>query len=98
MGAYDPPGVVDLRRGVADAAVRDVARAKGLPFFSPWSGGWTTGQDPERFLHADGLHPTDVGYGVLGERLAAALSEALPDLLPDRGSSSQQPHATSSPP
>lgn len=92
MGAYDPPGVLDLRRGVADAAVRDAAAELRLPFFSPWRQGWTRDQDPEAFLAADGLHPSEAGYGVMGERLAAALSAALPDV----GRSSQVPHATSS--
>jgi lysophospholipase L1-like esterase len=80
MGAYDPPGVIDLRRSVADDAVRDAARSLGLPFFSPLSEGWHTGQDPGQFLHADGLHPDDDGYGVMGERLAAALRKAVPAL------------------
>jgi lysophospholipase L1-like esterase len=77
MGAYDPPGVVDLRRAVADAAVRDAAAELGLPFFSPLSGGWHTGHPPERYLDRDGLHPTDWGYGVMGEHLAAELRRAL---------------------
>ena len=77
MGAYDPPGVVDLRRAVADAAVRDAAASLGLPFFSPLSGGWHTGQPADRFLDGDGLHPADWGYGVMGERLTAALRTAL---------------------
>jgi lysophospholipase L1-like esterase len=94
MGAYDPPGVLDLRRGVADDAVRAVAAELGLPFVSPWSGRWTQGYAPGPFLDPDGLHPTARGYGVLGERLAASLSAALPDL----GSSSQTPQATSSAP
>lgn len=80
MGAYDPPGVVDLRRAVADDAVRDVAAELDLPFFSPLSGGWHTGQDAGRFLDTDRLHPSDAGYGVMGERLARALRTALPDL------------------
>ena len=91
MGAYDPPGVLDLRRGVADDAVRDAAAELGLAFFSPRSGQWTAGQQPHRFLHDDGLHPSLRGYGVLGERLAGALGAALPDL----GSSSQTPHTAS---
>lgn len=74
MGAYDPPGVLDLRRGVADAAVRTAADELGVPFFSPWSGRWPDGQAPERFLSADGLHPDEDGYGVLGERLADELA------------------------
>jgi lysophospholipase L1-like esterase len=94
MGAYDPPGVVDLRRGVADDAVRDVAGELGLPFFSPWSQQWTRDQQPDRFLHPDALHPNTYGYGVLGLRLADELAAALPDL----GSSSQRPQATSSAP
>jgi len=77
MGAYDPPGVVDLRRAVADAAVRDAAAALGLPFFSPLSRRWHEGQPPARFLDDDGLHPREWGYGVMGERLAVALRTAL---------------------
>lgn len=92
VGAYDPPGVLDLRRGVADDAVRDAARDLGLPFFSPWSGQWGRGWSPERFLGDDGLHPDEFGYGVMGERLAAELSAALPDL----GASSHSPQPTSS--
>jgi acyl-CoA thioesterase I len=80
MGAYDPPGVVDLRRAVADSAVRDVATELELPFFSPLSGGWHNGQDPRRFLHADGLHPNTTGYTVMAERLAGALRGAVPEL------------------
>jgi acyl-CoA thioesterase I len=80
MGAYDPPGVVDLRRAVADSAVRAAAAGLELPFFSPLSEGWHTGQDP-RFLSADGLHPSARGYGVMGERLAAALRAAVPELV-----------------
>ena len=94
MGAYDPPGVVDLRRGVADDAVRDVAGELGLPFFSPWSQQWTRDQLPDRFLHPDALHPNTYGYGVMGLRLAEELAEVLPDL----GSSSQSPQAASSAP
>ncbi|MFP5218949.1 MAG: SGNH/GDSL hydrolase family protein [Actinomycetes bacterium] len=77
MGAYDPPGVVRLHRAVADDAVRDVAAELGLPFFSPLSEGWHTGQDAERFLHRDGLHPNAYGYSVMGDRLAVALEQAL---------------------
>ncbi|HWH29130.1 MAG TPA: SGNH/GDSL hydrolase family protein [Mycobacteriales bacterium] len=77
MGAYDPPGVVHLHRAVADDAVRDVADELGLPFFSPLSAGWHTGQDAGRFLHGDGLHPNAYGYGVMGDRLADALEQAL---------------------
>lgn len=77
MGAYDPPGVVRLHRAVADDAVRDVARELGLPFFSPLSEGWHSGQDAASFLDDDGLHPDDDGYRVMGERLAAALRSAL---------------------
>lgn len=92
MGAYDPPGVLDLRRGVADAAVAQAAAELGLPFFSPLSGGWHDGQPAERFLDDDGLHPDEWGYGVLGERLAAALSS-----LP-LGRSSHSPQTASSAP
>lgn len=74
MGAYDPPGVIDLRRAVADAAVRDAARELELPFFSPLSGDWHEAQPPGRFLDDDGLHPNDWGYGVMGERLTASLA------------------------
>jgi lysophospholipase L1-like esterase len=74
MGAYDPPGVVDLRRGMADAAVRAAADELGVPFFSPWSGRWPHGHAPERFLSADGLHPDEDGYGVMGHRLAVELA------------------------
>ena len=77
MGAYDPPGQVRLHRAVADDAVRDVAAELGLPFFSPLSAGWHTGQDAERFLDDDGLHPNAHGYGLMGQRLAAALEQAL---------------------
>jgi acyl-CoA thioesterase I len=77
MGAYDPPGSVDLRRSVADAVVRQVAVDLGLAFFSPLSGGWHTGQDPDRFLHADRLHPDEDGYAVMGERLAEELRAAV---------------------
>lgn len=94
MGAYDPPGVIDLRRGIADDAVRDVAGEFGLPFFSPWSQQWTRDQQPERFLDPDALHPNTYGYGVMGLRLADELAAALPDL----GSSSQAPQAASSAP
>jgi lysophospholipase L1-like esterase len=66
----------------------------GLPFFSPWSQQWTRDQQPDRFLHPDALHPNTYGYGVLGLRLADELAAALPDL----GSSSQRPQATSSAP
>jgi lysophospholipase L1-like esterase len=74
MGAYDPPGRVDLRREVADAAVAQAARDLGLPFFSPRSGRWHVAQPADRFLDDDGLHPREWGYGVMGERLAAALA------------------------
>ena len=77
MGAYDPPGAVRLHRAIADDAVSDVAAELRLPFFSPLSEGWHNGQDPYRFLDADGLHPNDYGYGVMGERLAGALDRVL---------------------
>jgi acyl-CoA thioesterase I len=80
VGAYDPPGVHDLRRAVADAAVRDEARALGLPFLSPLSGRWHAGQDPAVFLSPDGLHPDEDGYAVMGARLAEGLAAALPSL------------------
>ncbi|CAN5294842.1 arylesterase [soil metagenome] len=78
MGAYDPPapGRVDPHRAVVDAAMAEVAGELGVPFFSPLSGGWQSGQPPS-FLHADGLHPSAFGYGVMGTRLAAELA-ALP--------------------
>lgn len=78
MGAYDPPapGLVDPRRAVVDALVAEVAAERGLPFFSPLSGGWTTGQRPS-FLTADRLHPSTRGYGVMGARLAEELASAV---------------------
>jgi lysophospholipase L1-like esterase len=77
VGAYDPPGVHDLRRAVADAAVRDTAAELGLPFTSPLSGRWHAAQDPAVFLSPDGLHPDEDGYAVMGQRLAADLAELL---------------------
>ena len=78
MGAYDPPppGLVDPRRAVVDALVAEVAAERGLPFFSPLSGGWTSGQGPS-FLTADRLHPSTRGYGVMGARLAQELAAAV---------------------
>ena len=75
MGAYDPPppGRTDPRRAVVDAVLADVARQRGLPFFSPLSGRWTQGRSGG-FLHGDRLHPTARGYGVLGSRLAKELA------------------------
>ena len=60
MGAYDPPppGLVDPRRAVVDALVADVAAERGLPFFSPLSGGWTAGVTPA-FLHRRPAAPLD---------------------------------------
>ena len=74
MGAYDPPppGRVDPHRTVIDDAIEQVAGDLHLPFFSPLSGGWTTGQPPS-FLHPDRLHPSTKGYGVMGSRLAEEL-------------------------
>jgi acyl-CoA thioesterase I len=77
VGAYDPPGVHDLRRAVADAAVRDAAAELGVPFTSPLSGRWHAGQDPATFLSPDGLHPDEDGYSVLGARLAQDLAALL---------------------
>jgi lysophospholipase L1-like esterase len=74
MGAYDPPGVIDLLRGGADPTARAAADELGVPFFSPWSGRWPHGHAPERFLSADGLHPDEDGYGVMGQRLAVELA------------------------
>jgi lysophospholipase L1-like esterase len=81
MGAYDPPppGRVDPHRTTVDGAIAEVAGTLGLPFFSPVSGGWTSGQPPS-FLHPDQLHPSTRGYGVMGSRLAEELAEL--ELLP----------------
>jgi len=78
MGAYDPPppGLIDPRRAVIDSLVAEVAAERGLPFFSPLSGGWTSGQAPS-FLTADRLHPSTRGYGVMGARLAQELTLAV---------------------
>lgn len=94
MGAYDPPppGRVDPRRRVVDDVVAAVASERGLPFFSPLSGGWTEGQPPS-FLHPDRLHPDESGYGVMGARLAEALGA-----LDLSGRSSQAPQTASSAP
>ena len=75
MGAYDPPapGRTDPLRRVVDGVVAEVADDEGLLFFSPLSQGWTVGQPPS-FLHPDRLHPNEHGYGVMGARLAEALS------------------------
>ena len=73
MGSYDPPGRSDAHRKALDDVIRGVAREQRLPFFSPLSGGWTVGQHPGRFLHADGLHPSTYGYGVMGARLTDEL-------------------------
>lgn len=83
MGAYDPPppGRVDPHRTTVDRAIEEVADQLGLPFFSPVSGGWTAGQ-PAGFLHADRLHPTTRGYGVMGTRLAQELADAVGRLSP----------------
>ncbi len=93
MGAYDPPppGRVDPARAVVDSVVAGVAAERGLPFFSPLSGGWTVGRLPG-FLHRDRLHPTTRGYGVMGARLAAELSA-----LVRSGRISHRPQAASSP-
>ena len=89
MGAYDPPppGRADPHRTTVDRAIEQVGGELGLPFFSPISGGWTHGQRPG-FLDADRLHPSARGYGVMGSRLADALS----------GLISHSPHSASSPP
>lgn len=87
MGAYDPPppGRSDPHRAVVDRAIAEVAADLDLPFFSPISGGWTLGQPPS-FLHADRLHPTAYGYGVMGTRLADALSGLISQLPPSASS------------
>lgn len=97
MGAYDPPppGRSDPHRTVVDDAIEEVAGELGLPFFSPLSNGWTVGQPPS-FLHPDRLHPNAYGYGVMGTRLAASLSDVLADPL--SGRSSQTPQSASSAP
>lgn len=94
MGAYDPPppGRVDPHRSTVDRAIEQVAGQLGLPFFSPISGGWTTGQ-PASFLDADRLHPSTRGYGVMGSRLAEELSA-----LVASGRISQSPQSASSAP
>ena len=94
MGAYDPPppGRVDPRRSVVDAIVAAVAAERGLPFFSPLSGRWTADQT-SGFLHADRLHPTARGYGVMGSRLAAELA-----VVVRSGRISQAPQIASSAP
>jgi lysophospholipase L1-like esterase len=83
MGAYDPPGQSDPHRDAVDAALRQLAADEGLPFFSPLSGRWAADQEPGRFLHADGVHPTEHGYGVMGARLAGALRELDAAVDPD---------------
>lgn len=93
MGAYDPPppGLVDPRRSVVDAVVAAVAAERGLPFFSPLSGRWTVGVT-SGFLHADRLHPTERGYGVMGSRLAEELA-----VVVRSGRISQAPQSASNP-
>jgi acyl-CoA thioesterase I len=78
MGAYDPPppGRVLPHRTTVDRALAEVAAELGLPFFSPISEGWTTGQPPS-FLDEDRLHPSAYGYGVMGTRLAQALERTV---------------------
>ena len=75
MGAYDPPtnGRQNPHRAVVDRALQTAAAELGLPFLSPISGGWSTGQPPT-FLSPDGLDPTAFGYGVMGIRLAKELA------------------------
>lgn len=94
MGAYDPPppGLSDPRRAVVDEVVAAVAAERGLPFFSPLSGGWTRGQG-RGFLHPDRLHPTARGYGVMGSRLADELA-----VVVRSGRSSHNPQTASSAP
>lgn len=94
MGAYDPPppGRVDPHRSTVDRAIEQVAGQLGLPFFSPISGGWTTGQRPA-FLHPDRLHPSTRGYGVMGSRLAEDLAA-----LVESGRISHSPQSASSAP
>jgi lysophospholipase L1-like esterase len=76
MGAYNPMGrKYDARRVTIDAVIRTVAIEQSLPYFSPIAGHWTRGQGA-RFLCQDGLHPSTYGYGVMGNRLAAALRAA----------------------
>lgn len=78
MGAYDPPGRSDPRRADVDRVLAAVAAERGLVFFSPRTGRWAAGVAASRFLSPDRLHPSDVGYGVMGERLARELRAAVP--------------------
>lgn len=77
MGAYDPPppGRLDPRRTVVDQTLATLARQQGLAFFSPVSGGWTSGAGPS-FLSSDALHPSMDGYVEMGLQLAASLTQA----------------------
>jgi lysophospholipase L1-like esterase len=73
MGPFNPPGRrYDARRVSIDAVLQTVAVEQSLPYVSPIGRHWTKGQGA-RFLCADGLHPSAYGYGLMGDRLAAAL-------------------------
>lgn len=77
MGAFNPTGRgFDRRRERVDLALREAARERSVPFFSPISQRWMSGQG-NRVLSPDGLHPSTYGYGVMGWRLAGALRTAL---------------------
>lgn len=67
-----------------DAALRDVAKARGLQFISPLGEEWITGNgnisaptgngNADVYISADGTHPTPAGHEYLGWRLAGHLS------------------------
>ena len=78
-----------------DDAVKALRQSFARAATSRRGGGWIDGQPPS-FLHPDRLHPSTCGYGVMGSRLAVALSEGVPDPL--AGRSSQAPHSASSAP
>ena len=71
VGAYAPPGVAVERYAAADQILAGVAAARGLQYVSQLH--YSQSDDPA-FLSRDQYHPSDAGYGLMGQDLAAALS------------------------
>lgn len=57
----------------ANAAIKSAAESAGLPFWDAISEGWLP--DPS-LIQEDGLHPTDAAQQLLGEKMAAKITES----------------------
>ncbi len=91
MGPYSVVATPPAALVAADATLRDLAAADGIPYVDPLAEQWITGGTQAgavggSYIASDGLYPNAAGHDYFGHRLAEDLTHLLPhQLVPGPG-------------